>query len=335
MKHRFFFLILISNLVFSQEIYVDPLLGNDLNVGNKTAPYQSLKRAISTANSLTGSGVIRIKLLPGLYTLSDKVSINPVRIMTDTTRYYIEAAYLPNTESWTPDQMPVIQSTSSNNSKTQFNHATGILIATNHVTIRGLKFLGNANPKVQYYYPITKEDSSLEDLHISQCYFIGAKESAPIQGGVWAHGPKNAIANCIFYECRNAVLFFNNVKDFTIKNSIVYGAYESAFWFGPDDVKFTFTDNIIMHNSNFLVGPKNLVYSSSFSNSIISQNKAFVGYWSRTHKKVIAIKKPNIKLRNIEKMKGFKIIENNTVRLDKQHLHLPNAVVKAGIFIED
>ncbi len=335
MKYRFFLLLLLSSLAFSQEIYVDPLLGKDLNTGSKTAPYQSLKRAVTAANSLTGSGAIRIKLFPGLYTLSDKVSINPVRIMTDTTRYFIEAVYLPNTESWTPDQMPIIQSTSSNNSKTQFNHATGLLIATNHVTIQGLKFLGNANPNVQYYYPITKEDSSLEDLHISQCYFIGAKESAPIQGGVWAHGPKNTIANCIFYECRNAVLFFNNVAGFTIKNSIVYGAYESAFWFGPDDVKFTFVNNIIIRNSNFLVGPENLVYSSYFSNSIISENEAFVGYWSRSDQKVVAIKKPNIKLRNIEKLEKSKIIENNAVLFGRQHLHIPSDKVKAGIIIEN
>ncbi len=331
----FSFQFLLIFVLPAQTIYVDAGSGSDSGTGALGAPFKSLEQAVKHANALTGGGEIVIKLHPGFYLLKDKIDVNPVRIMSDTTRYTIEAAILPYDEDWTPEKMPVIQSISENNSDTQFPHSTGFLIASNHVTIKGLKFLGNANPKVKYYYPVSKENPALSDLVVAECYFIGNKEAAKIQGGVWAHGPKNKISHCIFYGCRNGVLFFNNVGGFTIEYTIVYGSYESAFWFGREDYPFTFTNNVIVGNENFLVGPRNLKYSSLFSNSIII-NKGFVGYWSREEKRVMELSSPNIKLDKIVQTGVTYLQKNMSVELDKFHLHLTKDSegidLKAGIF---
>ncbi|MEL7530655.1 MAG: right-handed parallel beta-helix repeat-containing protein [Bacteroidota bacterium] len=329
-------LLLSFSFLAAQNVYVDATNGSDLDAGSEEAPFQSLAKAIQFANALTGSGSIRIKLNPGLYTLKGRLDINPVRILSDSLRYIIEASILPDDKDWTPAKMPVIQSISTNNSSTQFPHATAFLVASSHVSIRGLKFLGNAQPEVNYYYPISKEDMSLEDLEVSQCVFIGDKEAAKIQGGVWAHGPQNTISHCVFYGCRNGVLFFNNVEGFTIEHTIIYGAYESAFWFGPEDYDFTFTNNIIAHNACFLVGPQELKYSSPFANSIISDNQAFVAYWSREDQGVKSLAKPNISLVEVQKTANIELLENNAVKLAPNHLHLredsEGKALKAGIF---
>ncbi len=340
MQQIFFLTGLFWSLSFSfaaaQNVYVDALHGKDSNVGSKEEPFQSLAKAVHFANTQTGNGNLSIKLNPGLYLLESRIDINPVRVLHDTARYIIEASVMPDDEAWEPTKMPVIQSISANNSTTQFPHATGILVAASHVSIRGLKFLGNAQPEVNYYYPISKEDMRLADLEVSQCVFVGDKEAAKIQGGVWAHGPNNTISHCVFYGCRNGVLFFNNVEGFTIEHSIIYGAYESAFWFGPEDYDFNFSNNIIAHNACFLVGPPDLKYSSPFSNSIISDNQTFVGFWSRANQAVKSLDKPNISLVQVQNSATIELEENYGVKLAPKHLHLSqNAdgqALKAGIF---
>lgn len=329
--------VLVLPVACGQDYYVDARNGLDINNGSMDLPFQTISKAVRIANELTGTGTIRIRILPGLYTLEDKVSINPVRVLDDTSRFIIEAFVLPDDSLWRTDQMPVIRSVSSNNSTTFFSHATGFLVASAHVTFRGLKFLGNASPDVKYYYPISKEDQTLKSLEVVQCVFVGDKESAKIQGGVWAHGQNNVISHCIFYECRNAVLLFNNVSGFRITNTIVYGAYESAFWFSPDDVEFEFSNNVISNNNNFLVGRSaDLKYSSPFSNSIISYNEGFVGYWSRSESKIVGIDKPNIVLEGVSRKTQVEVIENHGVMLEKMHLHVKDPAtgtrLNAGIF---
>lgn len=317
----------------AQTIYVDAVSGRDSGAGALDAPFKSLEHAVNHANAFTGTGEIIIKLQPGIYLLEDKIDVNPVRIMSDTTRFIIQAAVLPSDSSWIPSKMPVIQSFSVNNSDTQFPHSTGLLIASNHVSVQGIKFLGNTNPEVNYYYPITKENPQLEDLIVSECYFIGDKEGAKIQGGVWAHGPKNKISHCIFYRCRNGVLFFNNVEGFFIEHTIIYGSYESAFWIGGGNPSFTFTNNVIVHNANFLVGPENFKYSSPFSNSVIN-NDGFTKFWNSEG--LVDLPDPDIRLENVIQTGETNLQLNSGVELDKFHLHLTKesegVELKAGIF---
>lgn len=255
----------------AQTIFVDPIKGQDTQTGTAVAPLATLDKAVAVANAFAGKEPVSIKLFPGLYTLTQKLSIQlPASI---------EAVTLPDDTGWLPSKMPVIQSISGNNSDKQFPHSIGFLVAADKVNFRGLKFTGNANPAVTYYYPITKEDSLLTGLGVSQCYFAGDRYAAPIQGAVWAHGPNTAIDHCIFYNCKNSLLFFKGVDHFSVTNTVIYGSYEAAMWVWLLDGQFTFRNNIIADCDYFWTIPDAVSAKRRFENSLFLNVDHNAGNW--------------------------------------------------------
>ena len=270
-----------SQQVLADELFIDPAKGSDTGNGTLKEPLATLAKAVAVANALTGAGPVTLKLFPGLHVLTDKISINPGRTIKDAARFTIEAVVMPDDKDWSPDKMPVIQSVSANNSTEQFPHSVGFLVAADSVTIRGLKFVGNPNPRVKYYYPITKENEALRGMEISQCYFISEKHSTPIQGGIWAHGPDTDINRCVFYNCRNAILLFKSVGGFSITHTIIYGANESAIWMGPLESGFVFRNNVIARCHCFWVRPKDTRPAYDFSDSLITETDIYMGYYTQ------------------------------------------------------
>ena len=270
-----------SQQVLADDVFVDPNKGSDTGNGTLQEPVATLARAVSIANALTSDGPITLKLFPGFHVLTDKISIKPGRTIKDTARFTIEAVVMPDDKEWTPDKMPVIQSVSGNNSTEQFPHAVGFLVAADSVTIRGLKFVGNPNPKVKYFYPIAKENEALRGMEVSQCYFISEKHSAPIQGGIWAHGPDTDIDHCVFYNCRNAILHFKSVGGFSITHTVMYGANESAIWMGPLDSGFVFKSNVVAKCHCFWVRPQNTKPAYELSDSLITETDIYMGYYTQ------------------------------------------------------
>ncbi len=268
--------ILFCQKIIAQDFYINSSTGNDENNGTIEKPFKTISKAIHTANELTGKGSINIKLSPGIYLVQDKAPINPARILNKSDRYKIEALIMPDDSLWTPLKMPVIVSCSANNSETQFQHSTGFLVASDFVEFRGIKFLGNANPSVSYYYPITRENPDLKHLVVSPCVFIGDKNSGIIQGGIWAHRADININHNVFYQCRSAILLFQNISNSVIRNNIIYDAYESAFWMG-DDENMKFENNIVSNCDYFWIGNPESKIEYKISNSIISENKHFRG----------------------------------------------------------
>ncbi|MCF0068903.1 hypothetical protein LZD49_00380 [Dyadobacter sp. CY261] len=262
----------------AQNIFVDVQKGSDLNPGSQDAPLATLTKAMEHARVINKNENVTIKVLPGLYVLNDKVTIDKPN--TEEAWLTIEAAIMPDDADWTPTQMPVIQSISSNNSTTQFPHAIGLLIATGHVSIRGLKFLGNPNPNVKYYYPINREDSTLTGLNVSQCYFIGEKNSAPIQGSIWAHGAATHVDHCIFFGIKNALLLFKGIKDFSLTYSIISGAYEAAVWYGPFNHPFIFQNNIVADSEYLWLRQENTFPKYEFSDCLFTGLKHYMGYYA-------------------------------------------------------
>lgn len=190
---------------------------------------------------------MRIRVGPGLYQLTGPLRIQAREKNPDTTTYILEATVMPDDSNWSPLSMPVIQSVSTNNDQKYFTHCAGILVDRGNVVIRGIKFIGNANPAVDYYYPVEKDTTGTHNLDISQCYFIGEKNSSPVQGAVYVEGPGVHVDHCIFYGCKNAVLIFENPADFSLTHCIIHGAYECAVWYGyqtPDE-PFGFSNNIV------------------------------------------------------------------------------------------
>jgi hypothetical protein len=263
----------------AQTIFVDALKGDDTAAGTVQSPVATLDQAMNLVRSFTGREHITIKVQPGLYLLKDKVVIDKAR--AEPFWLTIEAVVMPDDPEWLPGKMPVIQSASGNNSQTQFPHAIGFLVAASNVALKGLKFVGNANPDVKYYYPVVRETESLKGLAVSQCYFIGERNSAPIQGGIWAHGAGTHVDHCIFYGAKNALLLFKSISDFSLTHSIIYGAYEAAVWFGPFDSEFEFHNNIVSNCTYFWLRAENTSPKYTFQNSLFTDMKGFMGYYSK------------------------------------------------------
>ncbi|SDC66897.1 right-handed parallel beta-helix repeat-containing protein [Niabella drilacis] len=320
----------------AQVFVVDPVKGSDKASGNPAEPFRSLKRAAAAAAEYDGGDTVRIRLLPGLYLLDDKIVITRKQgILHSGSVYMIEAVVLPDDPLWTPAKMPVILSVSTNNSAVQFPHASGFIAATDHVVIRGLKFLGNTNPETKYYYPIAREDTIYHGLDIAQCYFIGERNSTPIQGAVWAHGAGVHVDHCIFYGCKNALLLFKAIRDFSVIHSIIIGAYEAAVWFGPFTSAFTFRDNIVFDCNFFWLRPEGTNPGYVFNNSVIANNKHYAGMYMNSGG-LAAVDKNNFKENNIRKKAKVVLNEVGLDGQQKGYLHLSPTSdgyeIPAGIF---
>jgi hypothetical protein len=265
--------------IFSQTIYVDAIKGSRQGSGTITDPLAGVEQAVALASGFAGEEPVIIKVAPGLYTVSQEMEIHTGKKENDAVRYIIESTLMPDDEGWTPEKMPIIQSVSPNNSSFQFIHSIGFLVAKNNVQIRGLKFLGNANPMVKYYYPIVREKPESNGLEISQCYFVGEKNSAAIQGAIYTQGSGLTVDHCIFFDCKNAFLLFNSIKKLSITNCIINGAYEAAVWFGPFLEPFVFKNNVVTRCNYFWLRAKNTQPAYTFTNCFISGNDHYLGYF--------------------------------------------------------
>lgn len=268
----------ISLSVKAQTLYVDAIKGKQEATGKADDPLSSLEKVISMTNNFSGNEPVIIKIAPGFYVLEHELTLKTSKVANDTLSYTIEAAIMPDDPDWQPGKMPVIQSISANNSNVQFPHCVSFLVAKSKVSFKGLKFVGNANPFVEYYYPITRERENLKDLEVSQCYFIGEKNSSRLQSGVWANGDGIHVDHCIFYNCRNAMVLIRSISGFSLTHSIIYGAYESGIWYGASDAPFVFNNNIITRCAFVWVRPDKTQPTYHFNNSLIVDNDQYLGF---------------------------------------------------------
>lgn len=339
MKLKFLILLTISVFIsqFSsaQEIFVDTRNGNDINTGTADNPFKTIEKAIVFSDELKDSDQITIKLLPGLYVLNEKIVIdteNPGKLI-------IEAGIMPNDSGWIPEKMPIIASFSANNSTEQFPHSAGFQVLKNNVLIRGLKFLGNPNPEVPFYYPISRPDTLLDNLEVSRCYFVAEQNSSNIQGGVWAHGNRININHCVFYNCRNAILLFKNINSCSITNNIMYGAYESALWIGGNDSAFVFKNNVVTGGNYFWIKGKKSSINYEINDCVIADNLHYYGAWSNEKNEIVECDKHNLSEKNIVKSGKIQLVERKTYWFPHNNLNLTSNStgldLNAGIFIEE
>lgn len=318
----------------AQTLFVDPAKGKDNATGSIHDPLASLEKAVSLANRFSGNEPITIKLAPGLYSLTRQVILEPSGITKNSTKYTIEASILPDSKDWLPSKMPVIQSVSPNNKNYgNFDHCIGVQVERNNTCFRGLKFVGNSHPSVVYYYAIERHRPELKGMEISQCYFVGNRHAAPIQGAVFAQGSDIKIDHCIFYECKNALLLFLSVTGFSLTNSILFGSYEGAIWFGKYS-DFVFSDNIVANNNCFWISMKDYKSHYVFNNSLIVGNTYFMGL---NNNGLIEKDTSNIPIMRSIRQSGRVILnETDQDTLARDYLHLsPNSAgrdIPAGIF---
>lgn len=274
----------IFSFCYAHEIFVDPLKGNDNNAGNSENPLRTLDKAAEKLNTINSLQNATIKLMPGIYNLQCTVRVKPLTKLTTVNRFIIEAAIMPDDPNWQPEKMPVIISTGGLEINFDFECSVALMISSSHVSIKGLKFLGNPNPISAMYYPIGREDTSLTDLEVAQCIFIGDQFSSPIQVGILTCGNGTTVSHCIFYNCRNAIVFWrvkNKAVDNCLKYSIIYGAYQSAFWTAHDDINFEFHNNVISKCKFAWIKNYYNKATYSFHDCVISDNEHYRGEWNQ------------------------------------------------------
>ena len=269
----------IGQKLSAQTLFVDPVKGSDNANGSQAAPLASLPKAVALAGTFSGTEPISIKLAPGLYQLTSRLDITAGNNLADPAKFTIEAQIMPDDTTWNGYRMPVIMSVSGTNDQRKFPHAVGVIVARSNVVFRGLKFTGDPNPEVFYYYPVVRDSLGAHGLELSQCLFEGDRNSAAIQGALYLEGPGIHIDHCVFYGCKNALLAFENVSDVSLTHSIILDAYECAIWYGWKNVPnepFTFEHNVVSGCRAVLLAVSDQGAPFHFSHCLLTDNQYYM-----------------------------------------------------------
>jgi hypothetical protein len=271
--------------VIAEVLYLDSTNGNDTNPGTREKPLSTLGKAAILVNNNSDSGPTTIKILPGIYNLTQAVVVINSRPYTEKKRLTIEAAVLPDDPGWRPQLMPIILSTENPRNPEKPDVITGtygIQIKVSHVTIRGLKFLGSPVPN-NMYAPIERIDRGLEDLLVTQCMFIGDKDSFNIYCPVIATGNKFVVEHCIFHDCHASAVFWDGPEGISGKNNamryyIIDGGFISGVWTCQTSDDFEFHHNIVTNTEYFWMRKRGDLQRYKIRKCIVIGNRYWSGY---------------------------------------------------------
>lgn len=267
-------------------LFVNPNLGKDDAEGTKEKPLKSLPEAAKRVNKMIGKGSIVLCLSAGTYGLSETASFNPVSWeFSKKDRLIIRAEILPDSTIWNPSKMPIIVSTMPFNLETNEKKEVtggsnyGILIETSHVTIQGLRILGEpvhekpSDGVLVRNYPIVWDGKNLSDLRITQCLFLGNKFALPNHLGILASGKELEVDHCVFYGVKDAVVMWNTLVDqCTMHHNLILNSYGAVVWTWSTMEDFKFYNNVIS-GANVL-----WVLEKEAKNAYTIQNSMLVGY---------------------------------------------------------
>jgi hypothetical protein len=321
-----------TSVTRAQTLYVDAQKGKNNATGTIKDPILTLDEAVLKTNGFKSNEPVTLKLNPGLYTVTHKLTLKTAGPANSTTPYTIEAVIMPDVKAWQPASMPVILSISGNNDTYEFAHCDGFFVSRNNVNVKGLKFMGNPNTSVHYYYPIRRQDKALSGLNVSQCYFIGEANSSALQSSFWASGAGIHVDHCIFYNSKIAFVLGDNVNDFSLTHTIIDGAYNTAIWYGfaKTTAKFTFKNNVITNCYYVMVYPvEDGQPSYTFSDSYITNNANYLGNYPKPQDKFFAEANKHIKEVNIVKKGTIKLVSVADDGMTRENLNLSTA--SAGI----
>ena len=279
------------------KIYVNANTGKNNNHGDQASPLQSLNEAAKRINSGKGKGAITIFLSRGIYNLAETADFNPVNWeFTKENRLTIRAEVLPDDKEWNPADMPVIISTmpftEEKNDKNEITGAQnfGILIQKSHVTIQGLRILGepvHENPNTGILirnYPIVWEGKNLEDLRITQCLFIGNKYAIPNHLGVLANGKGLEVDHCLFYGVKDAVvMWYSPATNSSFHHNVIIDSYGGIVWTWSATEDFKFYNNVISNANVIWMLDKDEKLSYTIENSIIAGYNSLVNKGGGAH----------------------------------------------------
>jgi hypothetical protein len=273
----------------AETLYVDGRQGNDVNPGTLEGPLKTLGRAAELVNANTESGPTTVKVAPGIYEIAESVVFENARPYTEENRLIIEATALPDDPKWTPDMMPIVISTEDPRKQAEPNKLTmtyGLKIKISHVTIRGLKFLGNPLPN-NWYGPLECLGNNLKDVLVTQCLFAGDPDTLDIYCAVISDGSQFVVDHCIFHGCHACAVFWDGNRGIVGKQNamrycIVEGALIAGVWTCSTDEDFEFHHNIIARSEYFWMRKRGAPKQYRVLDCVITDNKHYSGYGVET-----------------------------------------------------
>jgi len=282
----------ITPIVANKQIFVNANTGNNNNSGSSDNPLLTLDEAANRVNRSTGKGSITVYLSKGVYSLSKTADFNPVNwIFTKKDRLTVRADVLPDDVKWSPAEMPVIFSTMPFSvEKNEKNEITGgqnfgILVQNSHVTIQGLRILGepvHENPssgELIRNYPIVWEGKNLEDLRVTQCLFIGSKYAIPNHLAILANGKALEVDHCVFYGVKDALVMWHSpATNSLMHHNLIVDSYGGIVWTWSATDDFKFYNNAVSNSNIVWILEKGETLSYGMKNSVI------VGYKSIANK---------------------------------------------------
>jgi len=278
-------LTILAPCVIAETLYVDSRNGNDANPGMKEKPFRTIGRAAELLKAKAGEGPTTIEVAPGIYNLTESVVFESARRYTAKDRLAIEASILPDDPEWSPASMPIILSTEDPRKPGKLNALTGTYsldVKISHVTIRGLKFLGNPLLR-NWHCCIQRVGRGLTDLVVTQCLFVGDPEPLNIYCPVIASGDGLVVDHCIFYRCHASVVFWDGPqgivgRDCAMRYCIVDGGYISGPWTCQTDEDFEFHHNIVTRTQYFWMRKAGKPIKYRLHDCIVTDNHYYSGY---------------------------------------------------------
>ena len=257
-KKTILFLLLIITvlMVQAEQLYVNARIGDDKNPGTKEQPLKTIEEAAKRVNANKEQRATTIILSEGVHLLTETALFTNNKY-TPENRLVIRAEVMPDDTAWTPQRMPVIVTVAPPAPGVGGEEARGLQIDVSHATIEGLRFTGSPDysymdgKNLRRSYPVWRDGKNLDDLLVTQCLFAGDADVLPLHVGVIANGQGLVIDHCVFFNCRNPVVFWKadggRSNHNAMRYCLVYGGYYSGVWTtqstNGDD--FEFHHNII------------------------------------------------------------------------------------------
>ncbi|MBS1731810.1 MAG: hypothetical protein JST02_00805 [Bacteroidetes bacterium] len=336
----------------NNKLYIDATTGRNSNSGEQDSPLQTLNEAANRINAAKGTGAITIYLSKGLYILSETAAFNPLNWeFTKENRLTIRAEVLPGESNWSPADMPILLSSmpfsveKNDKGEPTGGQNFGIMIQNSHVSILGLRVMGepvHENPSKGILirnYPIIWEGKGLEDLHVSQCLFIGNKYAIPNHLAILSNGKNLEVDHCLFYGIKDAVVMWNSpATNSSFHHNIIADTYGAVVWTWSAAEDFKFYNNVVSNANVLWVLNKDGKLSYSINNSVIVGYNDFVnkgggpqGFGEKANPAKLKLGKDVVL-----KSKGkLEIIEDQT---NKLFLHIKpgtlGANLGAGLFLK-
>ena len=280
---------ILTQISVAEVIYVDSIKGSDTNPGTHEKPVKTISCATTIIINNKKPGPTEIVISPGLYYLEQPIVINNERLYSENNRLTIEASILPDESRWTPELMPTIISVEvpdSNPNTSTLTETYSIQVKINHVTIQGLKFLGN--PKLNNMHGcIERIGKKLDDLLIKQCIFIGDRNGADIYAAALATGDRFVVEHCIFKGCGANAVWWDDPDEIggrgcAMRYCIIDEAYISGAWTCQTAEDFEFRNNIITNSEYFWMRKPGDQQKYRISNCLVVGNKNLSGYGTAT-----------------------------------------------------